>query len=76
MPLTLLTNVNNDMGVMQQEIFGPLLPIITYKNIDEAITYINSKPRPLALYICSFNKAFQQQIFTNWNFVMVIKASY
>ncbi len=65
MPLTLLTNVNNDMGVMQQEIFGPLLPIITYKNIDEAITYINSKPRPLALYICSFNKAFQQQILLN-----------
>lgn len=65
MPLTLLTNVNDDMSVMQQEIFGPLLPIITYKNIDEAITYINSKPRPLALYICSFNKAFQQQILLN-----------
>ncbi|PKI16601.1 coniferyl aldehyde dehydrogenase [Colwellia sp. 12G3] len=62
MPLTLLTNVNDEMTVMQQEIFGPLLPIIGYKNIDEVITYINSKPRPLALYICSFNKAFQQQI--------------
>ena len=62
MPLTLLTNVNDDMTVMQQEIFGPLLPIIGYKNINEAITYINSKPRPLALYICSFNKTFQQQI--------------
>lgn len=65
MPLTLLTNVNDDMTVMQQEIFGPLLPIIGYKNIDEAIAYINSKPRPLALYICSFNKAFQQKVFLN-----------
>jgi coniferyl-aldehyde dehydrogenase len=65
MPLTLLTDVNDEMSVMQQEIFGPLLPIIGYNNIDEAITYINSKPRPLALYICSFNKAFQQQVLLN-----------
>ena len=49
----------------QQEIFGPLLPIIGYKKVEEAITYINSKPRPLALYICSFNKAFQQYILLN-----------
>ncbi len=65
MPLTILTNVNDDMSVMQQEIFGPLLPIIGYKKVEEAITYINSKPRPLALYICSFNKAFQQYILLN-----------
>lgn len=65
MPLTLITDVNDDMTVMQQEIFGPLLPIISYKNLDEVITYINSKPRPLALYICSFNKSFQQKILLN-----------
>jgi len=65
MPLTLLTNVNDDMAVMQEEIFGPLLPIIGYKDVSEAIDYINSKPRPLALYICSFNKSFQQQILLN-----------
>ena len=64
-PLTILTNVNDDMTVMQEEIFGPLLPIIGYKHIDEAITYINSKPRPLALYICSFNKKLQQQVLLN-----------
>ena len=64
-PLTLLTNVNDEMTVMQQEIFGPLLPIIGYKGVSEAIDYINSKPRPLALYICSFNKSFQQQILLN-----------
>ncbi|MBA6390264.1 coniferyl aldehyde dehydrogenase [Colwellia sp. BRX10-3] len=65
MPLTLLTNVNDDMTIMQQEIFGPLLPIIGYNNINEAIAYINSKPRPLALYICSFDKSFQQQVLLN-----------
>mgnify|MGYP000447424651 FL=1 len=65
MPLTLLTNVNDEMTVMQQEIFGPLLPIVGYKDVSEAIDYINSKPRPLALYICSFNKSFQQQVLLN-----------
>ncbi len=65
MPLALLTNVNDDMSVMQQEIFGPLLPIIGYQDVSEAITYINNKPRPLALYICSFNKKFQQQVLLN-----------
>jgi len=65
MPLTLLTNVNDNMTVMQQEIFGPILPIIGYQDIKEAINYINNKPRPLALYICSFNKAFQQQVLLN-----------
>jgi len=65
MPLTLLTNVKDEMTVMQQEIFGPLLPIIGYKGVSEAIDYINSKPRPLALYICSFNKSFQQKILLN-----------
>jgi len=65
MPLTLLTNIHDDMTIMQQEIFGPLLPIIGYDDVSEAITYINNKPRPLALYICSFNKAFQQQILLN-----------
>ena len=65
MPLTLLTNVTDEMTIMQQEIFGPLLPIIAYQDINDAITYINSKPRPLALYICSFNKKLQQEIILN-----------
>lgn len=64
-PLTLITDVNDNMTVMQEEIFGPLLPIIGYKKLDEVINYINSKPRPLALYICSFNQSFQQQVLLN-----------
>jgi coniferyl-aldehyde dehydrogenase len=62
MPLTILFNVTDDMLVMQNEIFGPILPVVPYDDIDEAIAYINTRPRPLALYIYSFNKKVQQQI--------------
>ena len=48
-PLALL-NVNDDMRVMQDEIFGPLLPILPYADLDAAIAYVNRHPRPLALY--------------------------
>jgi coniferyl-aldehyde dehydrogenase len=65
MPLTLLQGVNDDMKVMQQEIFGPLLPILEYDDIDQAINYINNSERPLALYIYSFNKTFQNKILKN-----------
>ncbi len=65
MPLTVLTDVNDSMKVMQQEIFGPIIPIITYKNTAEAIQYINKNERPLALYIYSFDKEFQQDILLN-----------
>ncbi len=46
----LILNPKDEMDVMSEEIFGPLLPVMTYQNIDNAINYINSKPRPLALY--------------------------
>lgn len=50
MPLTILRNVNDDMMAMQEEIFGPVLPVKTYKNIDEAIDFVNDRDRPLGLY--------------------------
>ncbi|MBL4910946.1 MAG: coniferyl aldehyde dehydrogenase [Alteromonadaceae bacterium] len=62
MPLTMVTNVNDDMQLMQDEIFGPLLPIVGYKSLEDAITYINDRPRPLALYLCSHNENTQQQV--------------
>ncbi len=65
MPLTLVINANDEMHVMQEEIFGPILPIIGFKKTQHAIDYINNKPRPLALYIFSFNKQFQQRILKN-----------
>jgi len=46
----LLFNVDDSMAVMQKEIFGPILPVLEYEHIDEAIGYINARPRPLALY--------------------------
>ena len=39
------------MRVMQDEIFGPLLPVIGYRDMDSAIAYVNARPRPLALYL-------------------------
>jgi acyl-CoA reductase-like NAD-dependent aldehyde dehydrogenase len=47
---TLVIGAPDDTAIMQDEIFGPLLPIVTYRTIDEAITYVNDRPRPLALY--------------------------
>ena len=47
---TLIANVNDDMRVMQEEIFGPILPLVAYDNLDQAIAYVNARPRPLALY--------------------------
>jgi coniferyl-aldehyde dehydrogenase len=48
---TLLTNVQDDMPVMREEIFGPLLPLIPYDQLDDAIDYVTRHPRPLALYL-------------------------
>lgn len=53
---TILDNVNMDSRVMQEEIFGPILPVLTFKTIEEAIDLINSKEKPLALYIYSRSK--------------------
>ena len=50
MPLTILRNVTDDMQAMREEIFGPVLPVKTYKAVDEAIGYINDHDRPLGLY--------------------------
>jgi aldehyde dehydrogenase (NAD+) len=50
---TLLNNLPDTATLMQEEIFGPLLPVISYKSTDEAISYINAREKPLALYIYS-----------------------
>jgi len=51
MPPTLLTGVGGSMRVMQDEIFGPLLPLVPYRSLDDAIAFVNARPRPLALYV-------------------------
>ena len=55
-PPTIVTDVPIDSELMQQEIFGPILPILTYTDINQVINYINKQPRPLALYIYGKNK--------------------
>lgn len=50
-PPILLTHLKKDMLVMQEEIFGPILPVIEYKTFDHCIHFINNRPRPLALYL-------------------------
>lgn len=50
---TILENINVQDKVMQEEIFGPILPILTYDSFDEAIEIIQSKPKPLSLYLFS-----------------------
>jgi len=49
-PPTLIYGANNSMRLMQEEIFGPILPIVTYSTIEDALEFINARPRPLALY--------------------------
>lgn len=58
-----IVNPTDDMIVMQDEIFGPLFPIKTYKSLDDVIEYINERERPLALYMFSKDKQFQDKVF-------------
>jgi aldehyde dehydrogenase (NAD+) len=59
---TLLENVPQDAKVMSDEIFGPVLPIIEYDNLNEAIDFINKRPKPLALYIFSKDEKKVQKV--------------
>ncbi|MFL1873636.1 coniferyl aldehyde dehydrogenase [Hansschlegelia beijingensis] len=47
---TIVLGASDDMAIMQEEIFGPVLPILPYRDLDGAIAYVNARPRPLALY--------------------------
>ncbi|GAA6134558.1 coniferyl aldehyde dehydrogenase [Oceaniserpentilla sp. 4NH20-0058] len=64
-PLTLVTNTTEDMVIMEDEIFGPLLPILTYDSLDQALNYINAHPRPLALYLFSHNSQEHNDVLNN-----------
>jgi aldehyde dehydrogenase (NAD+) len=61
---TIILEPNLSSPLMQEEIFGPILPIIPYKEIDDAITFINSRPKPLALYLFTKNKSVRKKIIT------------
>jgi len=59
---TIITNVSENARLAKEEIFGPILPIFTYKKLEEAIAFVNAKPKPLSLYIYAQNKAEQNSI--------------
>ena len=59
---TLLDGVNADMRIMQEEIFGPLLPILEFSDITQVIAQINANPKPLALYVYSSNQKLAERI--------------
>lgn len=59
---TLLTDVTPDMDILKEEIFAPLLPVMTYGALDEVIAYIEARDKPLALYVYSDNEANVQRL--------------
>lgn len=59
---TILDCVTPGDAVMQEEIFGPVLPVIAYDSIDEALAFVNSREHPLALYLFSENRALQKRV--------------
>lgn len=61
-PTMIETTLNDQSPLMTEEIFGPLLPIMPYDNIHEALGYILSRPRPLALYLFSRNRKLQRRV--------------
>ena len=63
-PPTLIVQPDDDMQVMEEELFGPLLPIRTYKNFNETIDYVNAQPRPLAAYYFGKDKQEEQAVLT------------
>lgn len=59
---TIITNPDRQGSIMTEEIFGPLLPVIPYRTLEEAIAFVNEKPKPLALYLFSEDATQQQQV--------------
>lgn len=62
LPPCIIVNPPDDSLVMQDEIFGPILVVKSYNEVDEAIRYVNARPRPLALYYFGRDKAEQQRV--------------
>ncbi|AFY53224.1 NAD-dependent aldehyde dehydrogenase [Rivularia sp. PCC 7116] len=65
---TLIDEVSWEDAIMQEEIFGPILPVIEFTNYQEAIDIVNCHPKPLALYLFSRNKSLQKQVVEETSF--------
>jgi len=59
---TILVDVPRDAKIMQEEIFGPILPVLTYDSVDAAVDEINGRPKPLALYVFSRRNEFIEAV--------------
>ena len=64
-PPTLVLNPTDDMKIMQEEIFGPVLPVKEYDDFNETVSYVNSKERPLGLYLFSKDKDKEKKVLEN-----------
>lgn len=65
---TILTDATVDDKVMQEEIFGPILPVLEYRTLDEAIRFVNDRPKPLAFYFFSKNRDHQRRVLADVTF--------
>jgi aldehyde dehydrogenase (NAD+) len=59
---TILKNVNEDDALMQEEIFGPILPVISFSSVESAIGFVNRQAKPLALYLFSRDEGVQDRV--------------
>ncbi|XOV92510.1 MAG: aldehyde dehydrogenase family protein [Bacteroidota bacterium] len=62
MPPVILEKPTEEMQVLQEEIFGPILPVLKYSDLEQVIKYVNSKPKPLSLYFFSRSRSNQERI--------------
>ena len=62
---TVLKNVNTEHAIMKEEIFGPVLPVLTYKSLDDAIDFINRGERPLGLYVFGKDETNIEKVINN-----------
>lgn len=65
---TLLNEITLDAPIMQEEIFGPILPMISFKHINEVISYINEHEKPLALYLFTKDNTIEKNVLTSCSF--------
>ncbi len=61
-PLQVVANTSDDMALMQEEVFGPILPVIGYESVENALAYVNARPHPLALYLFTKKRNIADQI--------------
>ena len=67
-PLTVLDNISFESPVMQEEIFGPILPLIPFTDLQWAVDQIRARPKPLALYLFTKDAAVERNIFSEVSF--------